>query len=80
VGAGRSRAERGFPARLVLPGRYGEASVKWLTEVEVRDTPVTVPAVEVSGEGALRDPRPRGFAPAGATGYHVRRVTVVTGR
>jgi DMSO/TMAO reductase YedYZ molybdopterin-dependent catalytic subunit len=30
----------GFPARAVVPGRYGEASVKWLTEIEVRDRPL----------------------------------------
>jgi DMSO/TMAO reductase YedYZ molybdopterin-dependent catalytic subunit len=160
-------ARHGFPARLVLPGRYGEASVKWLTEIEVRDEPLVgyyerqgwrsehvqtmsridsppagarlartagaipvhgvafagdrgVRAVELSddggltwrparltyapsalawtlwqfdwtpagpgshelrvratdGNGALQDARPHGFAPSGATGEQVRRVTV----
>ena len=31
-------AEHGFPLRLVVPGWYGMASVKWLTEIEVIDT------------------------------------------
>jgi DMSO/TMAO reductase YedYZ molybdopterin-dependent catalytic subunit len=30
----------GFPARAVVPGRYGEASVKWLTEIVLVDRPV----------------------------------------
>ena len=30
--------ENGFPLRLVAPGWYGVASVKWLERVEVRDT------------------------------------------
>jgi DMSO/TMAO reductase YedYZ molybdopterin-dependent catalytic subunit len=30
--------ENGFPLRLVAPGWYGVASVKWLDRVEVRDT------------------------------------------
>ena len=29
--------EHGFPARLIVPGWYGVANVKWLTRVEVRD-------------------------------------------
>jgi DMSO/TMAO reductase YedYZ molybdopterin-dependent catalytic subunit len=29
--------EHGFPLRLVVPGWYGMASVKWLTEIEVTD-------------------------------------------
>jgi DMSO/TMAO reductase YedYZ molybdopterin-dependent catalytic subunit len=28
----------GFPARLIAPGWYGIANVKWLTRIEVRDT------------------------------------------
>ncbi len=28
----------GFPARLIAPGWYGVANVKWLTRIEVRDT------------------------------------------
>jgi len=30
-------AEHGFPARLIVPGGYGEMSVKWLDRVEVLD-------------------------------------------
>ncbi|MDN3562979.1 sulfite oxidase [Paeniroseomonas aquatica] len=30
--------ENGFPLRLVVPGWYGVASVKWLKRIEVRDT------------------------------------------
>jgi DMSO/TMAO reductase YedYZ molybdopterin-dependent catalytic subunit len=30
-------AEQGFPLRLVLPGWYGMAQVKWLTRIEVLD-------------------------------------------
>jgi DMSO/TMAO reductase YedYZ molybdopterin-dependent catalytic subunit len=30
----------GFPARAIVPGRYGEASVKWLTDIVVTDHPV----------------------------------------
>jgi DMSO/TMAO reductase YedYZ molybdopterin-dependent catalytic subunit len=29
----------GAPLRLVMPGRYGEQSAKWLTKIEVVDTP-----------------------------------------
>jgi DMSO/TMAO reductase YedYZ molybdopterin-dependent catalytic subunit len=32
-------AEHGFPLRLVVPGWYGMASVKWLSEIEVVDRP-----------------------------------------
>ena len=28
----------GFPARLIAPGWYGVANVKWLTNIEVRDS------------------------------------------
>lgn len=31
--------EHGFPARLLVPGRYGLKSVKWLTEVSFRSEP-----------------------------------------
>jgi DMSO/TMAO reductase YedYZ molybdopterin-dependent catalytic subunit len=31
-------AAHGFPARLIAPGWYGIANVKWLTRIEVRDT------------------------------------------
>lgn len=31
----------GFPLRLVVPGWYGMASVKWLTEIKVTDRPFT---------------------------------------
>jgi DMSO/TMAO reductase YedYZ molybdopterin-dependent catalytic subunit len=28
----------GFPVRLIVPGWYGVANVKWLTRIEIRDT------------------------------------------
>jgi DMSO/TMAO reductase YedYZ molybdopterin-dependent catalytic subunit len=31
--------QHGFPLRLVVPGWYGVASVKWLTEIEITDRP-----------------------------------------
>lgn len=31
-------AEHGFPARLIAPGWYGVANVKWLRRIDVRDT------------------------------------------
>jgi DMSO/TMAO reductase YedYZ molybdopterin-dependent catalytic subunit len=31
--------QHGYPLRLVVPGWYGVASVKWLTEIEVTDQP-----------------------------------------
>jgi DMSO/TMAO reductase YedYZ molybdopterin-dependent catalytic subunit len=31
-------ATNGFPLRLIAPGWYGVANVKWLTRIEVRDT------------------------------------------
>jgi DMSO/TMAO reductase YedYZ molybdopterin-dependent catalytic subunit len=30
-------AEHGFPLRLIAPGCYGVANVKWLTRIEVVD-------------------------------------------
>jgi DMSO/TMAO reductase YedYZ molybdopterin-dependent catalytic subunit len=30
-------AEHGFPLRLIAPGCYGVANVKWLTRIEVMD-------------------------------------------
>ena len=30
--------EHGFPVRLIAPGWYGVANVKWLTRIEVRDS------------------------------------------
>ncbi len=33
--------QHGAPCRLLVPGWYGMASVKWLTDVEVRTTPFT---------------------------------------
>ena len=35
--------QHGFPLRLVVPGWYGMANVKWLTRIEVVDTPFTGP-------------------------------------
>jgi DMSO/TMAO reductase YedYZ molybdopterin-dependent catalytic subunit len=32
-------AEHGFPARLLVPGRYGMKNPKWLTEIDLSDTP-----------------------------------------
>ncbi len=50
----------GFPARLIAPGWYGVANVKWLTRIEVRDSRyqghfmardyVTIREEEVGGE------------------------------
>jgi DMSO/TMAO reductase YedYZ molybdopterin-dependent catalytic subunit len=34
---------RGYPLRLVVPGWYGMASVKWLTEIELTDRPSSGP-------------------------------------
>ena len=34
-------ANHGFPLRLVVPGWYGMASVKWLTHIEATDRPFT---------------------------------------
>jgi len=31
----------GYPARLLLPGRWGKLNVKWVTEIEVRETKET---------------------------------------
>ncbi|HKA04165.1 MAG TPA: molybdopterin-dependent oxidoreductase, partial [Acidimicrobiales bacterium] len=33
--------EHGQPARLIVPGRYAVASVKWLTEITLTDSPFT---------------------------------------
>ena len=33
--------EHGYPLRLIVPGWYGVASVKWLTEIEVTDSAFT---------------------------------------
>ncbi|MEV5829344.1 sulfite oxidase [Spirillospora sp. NPDC052242] len=35
--------DHGFPARLVVPGWVGVASIKWLGEIEVADRPLTSP-------------------------------------
>jgi DMSO/TMAO reductase YedYZ molybdopterin-dependent catalytic subunit len=32
------RREHGFPVRLIAPGWYGVANVRWLTHIEVRDS------------------------------------------
>src|SRR5690349_25047394 len=29
--------QHGYPLRVIVPGRYGVASVKWLTEIQVLD-------------------------------------------
>jgi DMSO/TMAO reductase YedYZ molybdopterin-dependent catalytic subunit len=52
--------EHGFPARLIVPGWYGIANVKWLSRIEVRDARyqgnfmardyVTIREEEVDGE------------------------------
>lgn len=52
--------EHGYPARLIVPGWYGVASVKWLSRIEVRDARyqghfmardyVTIREEEVDGE------------------------------
>jgi DMSO/TMAO reductase YedYZ molybdopterin-dependent catalytic subunit len=36
-------ADHGFPARLVVPGWVGIASIKWLGSIEVADQPLTSP-------------------------------------
>ncbi|MDQ1037691.1 DMSO/TMAO reductase YedYZ molybdopterin-dependent catalytic subunit [Streptomyces sp. V3I8] len=33
--------QHGYPLRLIVPGWYGMASVKWLTDITVTDTPFT---------------------------------------
>ena len=33
----------GYPLRLIAPGWYGIANVKWLKRIEVRDTPLHGP-------------------------------------
>src|SRR3989449_9281380 len=37
----RLRPEHGYPARLFLPGREGNMSVKWLRRLEVVPAPIT---------------------------------------
>lgn len=32
--------DHGFPVRALVPGHWGEVNVKWLTEIEVHDSPV----------------------------------------
>jgi hypothetical protein len=36
-------ADHGFPARMVVPGWLGAASIKWLTRIEVSRQPLYVP-------------------------------------
>ena len=33
----RCRIQHGYPLRVIVPGWYGVAAVKWLTEIEVID-------------------------------------------
>ena len=35
----RLTAEHGYPVRLLVPGYYGVASVKWLTRISAVETP-----------------------------------------
>jgi DMSO/TMAO reductase YedYZ molybdopterin-dependent catalytic subunit len=35
--------DHGFPVRLVVPGWVGIASIKWLGQIEVADTPLFSP-------------------------------------
>jgi DMSO/TMAO reductase YedYZ molybdopterin-dependent catalytic subunit len=52
----------GFPLRLVVPGWYAMASVKWLAEIEAIDAPFTGYfqtdryVIEPKGDGASREP------------------------
>ena len=55
-------AEHGFPLRLIAPGWYGVANVKWLTRIEVMDQRYR----PVHG-ARLRDD-PRAAAPARRSG------------
>ncbi len=67
----------GFPLRLIAPGWYGIANVKWLDRIEVRDTPfmgrfmardyVTLREEQHDGQGGgHRDLRRAGPAQVGA--------------
>ncbi len=56
-------AEHGFPARLVVPGWYGMAWVKWLTSITARATPFqghfqSTKYVYRTGKGASAEVRP----------------------
>ena len=56
--------EHGYPMRLVVPGWYGVASVKWLARLEVRRTPFTgwfqTDTYVYDGEAGLPDGTPVG--------------------
>ena len=63
--------EHGFPLRLIAPGWYGVANVKWLTRIEVRDPRYQghfmardyVTIREESATGRPSGPSPRSGAP-----------------
>ena len=69
--------EHGFPVRLIAPGWYGVANVKWLTRIEVRDQQyrgsfmardyVTIREEQRGGETVWT------FATSGTTGSSRRR-------
>ena len=56
--------EHGFPVRLIAPGWYGVANVKWLTRIEVMDHRY---AGQLHGAG-LRDASARSSATARRSG------------
>src|SRR5206468_2115452 len=75
----------GYPARVLVPGTYGEVNVKWVDRIEVSqtwrpDAPGTyLLAVRATdGDGQPQTVTEHGAIPAGATGLHRVRVQVVT--
>ncbi len=65
------RREQGFPVRLIMPGWYGMANVKWLTEVHLQEDRFLGnfqarwyrSLVGVGGTGAENDPGTSGWKP-----------------
>lgn len=72
-------AQHGGPLRLVVPGWYGMASVKWLARITVRDTPFVgfyqtdryvidgVPLRTIAPRAVITRPRDGDAVPAGIT-------------
>lgn len=60
-------ADHGFPARLVVPGWVGIASIKWLGQIEVADQPLFSPwnttLYRMTGPGYPPDSPPLGAQP-----------------
>jgi DMSO/TMAO reductase YedYZ molybdopterin-dependent catalytic subunit len=82
--------QHGFPLRLVVPGWYGMASVKWLSDVTVADTPFDGYQMRTSyrlrreededGEAITRM-QPRALmAPPGIPDFMTRERTVSAGQ